>query len=59
MYPGGALWDEANAIDDLRIVSLGKTGRWDLGFVKRLWNYLHESEPNMFTATWTAPICWH
>lgn len=47
-YDGGSLWPEMIAIDGIRVVSLKKKGRWDLGmFIARFCRLVREVKPHV------------
>lgn len=47
LYPGGLLWEEAHSIPSIKIVHLGKRGRWDIGSVATLWKYIRHVKPQI------------
>ncbi len=47
LYGGGALWEEAAAIPCVRLVHLGKKGRWHLGVLGTLWRHLRDARPHI------------
>lgn len=47
LYPGGALWDEAQSISNIRLRHFERKSRWDLRAIPALWRYLRDSKPDL------------
>lgn len=47
LYPGGALWDEANCIPGIKVKSLDKKGRWDVRVIPALWSCMRQLKPDI------------
>lgn len=47
LYPGGALWDEAQAIPNIRIRHFARRGRWDFRVIPALWRYMRDIKPDV------------
>lgn len=47
LYPGGALWDEAQSIPNIRIRHFARRGRWDFRVIPILWRYMREIKPDV------------
>ena len=46
-YDGGALRGEIDGLPGVRVVSLGKGGRWDVAFLRRLYRLADEVRPHV------------
>lgn len=47
LYPGGALWDEACAVQGARVQHLGKRGRWHLQALPALLRAIRQTRPDI------------
>lgn len=47
LYSGGGLWEESLAIPAVTIQQLGKTGRWNVSVIPRLYKLLRKSRPDI------------
>ena len=58
-YDGGALRSEIEGLAGVRVISLGKKGRWDLlPFVRRLARVVRETRPDVLHGYMgTAKVC--
>jgi glycosyltransferase involved in cell wall biosynthesis len=46
-YSGGALGEEMQGLANVRLIPLGKKGRWDLLFLRRLWSAARDFDPDI------------